>query len=409
MPWSVDQLICGGYTAHDTTMESSRSLLVVVLLGLTYYTLSDQQQVKFQDLELSDPSIEMKSKRAFHDTPYGQIHYKYGGDFDSSGDHLTMYTFLLFHGNPRSTDEFKELIHELANRFSALKNKNAKFSYIAMDLLGEGHSDDPMIYNINPSNGYVSMEQYAEYMIEIASKVFEIEDAKTAIGNSNANLVTRYIVPLGSLTGSAIATELSYQLALKDGLSTLCKMGNCKVLTTILHDPMYYFTDQIVTNVHSYANMQRAWQPKTDGQHLTEIWNDLNYQPYKDLALQDRKSLDRYRAASTQWQVILSYADYSSKSLLGRLTALSKLNLSCSDLSSSSSVFPLLIIYGGEFLNDATIEKLFEVKEMRGIIADATKGGMLEKVVDGGNQALLSQNVTVVADMIMEQLSIGQQ
>lgn len=292
------------------------------------------------------------------------------------------------------------MVHELTNRFF---NLSVKFSYIAMDLLGEGHSDDPMVSNSNPNSGYVSMEQYAGFMIEIASKVFKMAEDFPS-GNS-----TRYIVPLGSLTGSAIATELSYQLTLRSDITSLCKMGHCKVLTTILHDPMYYFSDQIVANVHSYANQERNWQPQEDGQHLVEIWNDPNYQPYKDLALQDRKSLDRFRAATTQWQVILSYADYSSKSLIGRLTALSKLNMSRSMVSPNSvnsgpSVPPLIIFYGGEFLNDTMMEKFFEVKKMRSMIADATKGGVYERVIDGGNQALLSQNVTTIADTIIEQI-----
>lgn len=84
----------------------------------------------------------MKSKRAFYDTSYSQIHYKYGGDFSRS-DGSVCYTFLLMHGNPRSCDEFTELILELDRRYSSLNS--AKFSYIAMDLLGEGHSDDPVV------------------------------------------------------------------------------------------------------------------------------------------------------------------------------------------------------------------------------------------------------------------------
>lgn len=38
------------------------------------------------------------------------------------------------------------------------------------------------------------------------------------------------------------------------------------------------------------------------------------------------------------------------------------------------------------------------------MIADATKGGVYERVIDGGNQALLSQNVTTIADTIIEQI-----
>lgn len=92
----------------------------------------------------------------------------------------------------------------------------------------------------------MSMQQYAGFMIQIVGKVFEVTEDITS-GNG-----TRYIVPFGSLTGSAIATEISYQLVLQ--IKALCKDGNCKVLTTILHDPMYYFSDEIVANVHSYAD-----------------------------------------------------------------------------------------------------------------------------------------------------------
>ena len=135
-----------------------------------------------------------------------------------------------------------------------------------------------------------------------------------------------------------------------------------------------------------------------------EIWNDLNYQPYEDLDLQDRKSLDRFRAAKTQWQVILSYADYSSKLLLKRLVALSESSTS----HGFDEVVPLIILYGGEFMNDKMTEKLFQVQKMKSIIADATKGGLYETVIDGGNQALLSQNVTIVADIIMKQLQVSE-
>lgn len=340
-----NQLICCLFNNSNLFKMKFFLLGGLVLIYCALNVLGDEQKSK-----IDDPPI---AKRAFYDTPYGQIHYKYGGDFDSRSADGMYYTFLLFHGNPRSCDEFTELVHELTNRFF---NLSVKFSYIAMDLLGEGHSDDPMVSNSNPNSGYVSMEQYAGFMIEIASKVFKMAEDFPS-GNS-----TRYIVPLGSLTGSAIATELSYQLTLRSDITSLCKMGHCKVLTTILHDPMYYFSDQIVANVHSYANQERNWQPQEDGQHLVEIWNDPNYQPYKDLALQDRKSLDRFRAATTQWQVILSYADYNSKSLIGRLTALSKLNMSRSMVSPNSvnsgpSVPPLIIFYGGEFLNDTMMEK----------------------------------------------------
>lgn len=371
-------------------MELPLFAFILFLLGVL---CEDRVEKPAISLGVKDPAAAtVKSRRAFYDTPFGQIHYKYGGDFSPAGD-TVCYTFLLFHGNPRSTDEFTELIQELGNRFV---KRTAQLSYIAMDMFGEGHSDDPVVSGIEANGGYISMEQYSEIVIDIACEVFEQIARKI---NPSGDLV-RYIVPFGSLTGSAIAAEVSYKL--KTEASSLCQVGTCKILTTILHDPMYYFSNQIMANVKSYADQQQKWRPTKDGQHLVEIWNNPNYQPYQDLGLQDRKSLDRFRAASTQWQVILSYADYSSKSILGRLTALSHPSQAHSVLLSKSSIPPLFIIYGGEFLNDAMMEKFFEVQKMRGLISNATKGGSYEIVVDGGNQALLSQNATMVADVIMK-------
>ncbi len=372
---------------HGTTS----SVIWLLVVGNSLF-LGDQVQ-----------SAGVKSRRAFYDTPFGQIHYKYGGDFSAGTNSPVCCTFLLIHGNPRSSDEFRELISELANRFAT--NPKLSFSFVAMDLFGEGHSDDPVG---NANDSYVTMEQYADYMLEITGKVLgEMkwgEDSSVMSGTHDVRHedsdVTRYIIPIGSLTGTAIATELSYRL--KYGLNKT--LVNCEVLTTILHDPMYYFSASIVASVHYYADLQRKWQPQENGQHLLDIWNDPNFQPYENIGLQDRKSLDRFRAATTQWQVILSYADYSSQLLMSHLTALSKSSSQDEpslEYNINVSTPPLLILYGGEFLNDPMTNKIFEVQKMKGLIWNAVQGGCYEHVIEGGNQALLSQNVTIVADIIM--------
>jgi pimeloyl-ACP methyl ester carboxylesterase len=64
-------------------------------------------------------------KRAFCDTKDGQIHYRIGGE----GNPL-----LLLHMNPRSSDEYRELMPLLV-----AENKRV----IAMDLMGFGDSDKP--------------------------------------------------------------------------------------------------------------------------------------------------------------------------------------------------------------------------------------------------------------------------
>ncbi|EKU99972.1 putative hydrolase or acyltransferase of alpha/beta superfamily [Leptolyngbya sp. PCC 7375] len=63
-------------------------------------------------------------KRAFLDTPDGQIHYRIGGE----GEPL-----LLLHMNPRSSDEYRELMPILGQHYQV----------IAMDAMGFGDSDKP--------------------------------------------------------------------------------------------------------------------------------------------------------------------------------------------------------------------------------------------------------------------------
>lgn len=63
-------------------------------------------------------------KRAFLDTQDGQIHYRIGGEG---------HPLLLLHMNPRSSDEYRELMPLLAQ----------KYRVVAMDLMGFGDSDKP--------------------------------------------------------------------------------------------------------------------------------------------------------------------------------------------------------------------------------------------------------------------------
>lgn len=63
-------------------------------------------------------------KRAFLDTEDGQIHYRIGGEGEA---------LLLLHMQPRSSDEFRELMPIFAQ----------KYRVIAMDLMGFGDSDKP--------------------------------------------------------------------------------------------------------------------------------------------------------------------------------------------------------------------------------------------------------------------------
>nr|WP_237743552.1 alpha/beta hydrolase [Pleurocapsa sp. PCC 7319] len=104
-------------------------------------------------------------KRAFLDTEDGQILYRIGGD----GEPL-----LLLHMNPRSSDEYRELMPILAQQRRV----------IAMDLIGFGDSDKPpRMYTI------------ADYAKTVIALLKELDIDKISI--------------LGNHTGAFVATEVA--------------------------------------------------------------------------------------------------------------------------------------------------------------------------------------------------------
>lgn len=109
--------------------------------------------------------MNIKVKRAFLDTKDGQIHYRIAGE----GEPL-----LLLHMNPRSSDEYRELIPIIA------QNRQV----IAMDLMGFGDSDKPpRMYTIS---------DYAQTAIALLD---ELKIEKTCI--------------LGNHTGAFVSGEIA--------------------------------------------------------------------------------------------------------------------------------------------------------------------------------------------------------
>jgi pimeloyl-ACP methyl ester carboxylesterase len=105
-------------------------------------------------------------KRAFLDTEDGQIHYRIGG----AGKPL-----LLLHMNPRSSDEFRELMPIFVQQGRQV---------IAMDLMGFGDSDKP-------------------------SRLYSVEDyVKTAIALLN-ELGIKQTDILGNHTGAFVSGEIA--------------------------------------------------------------------------------------------------------------------------------------------------------------------------------------------------------
>ncbi|MFB2978786.1 alpha/beta fold hydrolase [Microseira sp. BLCC-F43] len=151
-------------------------------------------------------------KRAFLDTEDGQIHYRIGGE----GEPL-----LLLHMNPRSSDEYRELMPILAQKYRA----------IAMDLLGLGDSD-------KPSRMY-SMEDYAKTVVLLLD----------SLGLQTVSI-------LGNHTGAYIAGEVAAAYPDRVEKIILCNVDN--------------FSEETKA---ALAKKFEDFKIKADGSHLMERWS----------------------------------------------------------------------------------------------------------------------------------------
>lgn len=151
-------------------------------------------------------------KRAFLDTADGQIHYRIGG----AGEAL-----LLLHMNPRSSDEYRELMPILAQQYRV----------IAMDLMGFGDSDKPpRLY---------SVADYAQTVIALLDE----------LGIEKVNL-------LGNHTGAFVSGEVT--VAYPDRVNKLILSNVAGFGETGQADLMRRF--------------QKGFVIKPDGSHLMDRW-----------------------------------------------------------------------------------------------------------------------------------------
>ncbi|WP_066425309.1 alpha/beta fold hydrolase [Anabaena sp. 4-3] len=151
-------------------------------------------------------------KRAFLDTEDGQILYRIGGE----GEPL-----LLLHMNPRSSDEYRELMPILAK----------KYRVIAMDLMGFGDSDKPpRLYSV------------ADYAKTVIALLDELGIAKTNI--------------LGNHTGAFVSGEVAAAYPERVNKLILCNVAG--------------FGEA------GKADLMRRFQEgfviQEDGSHLMERW-----------------------------------------------------------------------------------------------------------------------------------------
>lgn len=191
-------------------------------------------------------------KRAFLDTEDGQIHYRIGGD----GEPL-----LLLHMNPRSSDEYRELMPIFAQ----------KYCVIAMDLMGFGDSDKPpRMY---------SVADYAKTIIALFDE----------LGLEKVNI-------LGNHTGAFISGEVA---------AAYPERVNKLILANI-----DYFEEQNKTEI--YNTYYEAFQIKEDGSHLIKRWNFLSI--YIDsIELRQRCFLDELKCHGYPLYGISAVIDYTER------------------------------------------------------------------------------------------------
>lgn len=151
-------------------------------------------------------------KRAFLDTEDGQILYRIGGD----GDPL-----LLLHMNPRSSDEFRELMPIFAE----------KRRVIAMDLMGFGDSDKPP-----------RMYTVADYAKTVIALLDELGIEKASI--------------LGNHTGAFVSGEVAAAYPDRVEKLVLCNVAG--------------FGEAGKSDLMSRFN--EGFVIKEDGSHLMERW-----------------------------------------------------------------------------------------------------------------------------------------
>jgi pimeloyl-ACP methyl ester carboxylesterase len=180
-------------------------------------------------------------KRAFLDTPDGQIHYRIGG----TGEPL-----LLLHQTPRSAlSSYGEVIPTFAEERLV----------IAMDNPGYGDSDRP-------------------------ARPFSMADfARTAIMLLDSLGISKTSI-LGHHTGSAIAIEIASQYSER-------------VDKLILSFPLPLLDEEErQLGYKVLKDTYQKWNAREDGSHLMELWQTVHQRTAKELSLVTRLVLDYMKA-----------------------------------------------------------------------------------------------------------------
>ncbi len=180
-------------------------------------------------------------KRAFFDSPEGQIHYRYDGVGEPS--------VLMFHQTPRSSAEYLGLLPLIAKKRRA----------IAVDTIGYGDSDKP------PEDKFYRIEDYA----------------RIAIGLMDSLKIKKAVV-VGHHTGSKTAAEMA--AAYPERIDKLVMLG------------AYYWKEADRKLGVSSGGLWGEVAGKMDGSHLLDIWQRDVAAEDASIEIKNRSFLDNLKA-----------------------------------------------------------------------------------------------------------------
>ncbi|MFC2001706.1 alpha/beta fold hydrolase [Chloroflexota bacterium] len=181
-------------------------------------------------------------RRAFFDTPDGQIHYYTHGVGEPS--------LVLLHQTPRSSDEFNEMMQILGQ----------KRRTIAVDIIGYGDSDK--------TTEFYGAEDYAKTIIKLLD----------SLGVMKATMV-------GHHSGTKIAIELA--TAFPERLEDLVLIGP------------YFWNEDVRQRAIAQVDRYDKYKIKADGSHLMEMWNSYWVKEAPDPEIKNRMVLDILKAGET--------------------------------------------------------------------------------------------------------------
>jgi pimeloyl-ACP methyl ester carboxylesterase len=203
-------------------------------------------------------------KRAFLDTPDGQIHYRMDGKGEPP--------LVLLHGTPRSSFEYHKVIPILAQ----------KRRVIAMDTIGYGDSDKL------PESKWYTIEDYAGTVIKLLDSL-RIEKA----------------VIVGCHSGSKMAIEVA--AAYPERPDKLVLLG------PYFWEEAKWWTDRGLL----LADMWKEPELKEDGSHLVDLWHQRALgMELTDLKIKQRLFLDILRAEGMSHRGHWASASYAQEKRL---------------------------------------------------------------------------------------------